>query len=84
MQKNILKHLIAAQFLLVSSAVLADTYHFLPTNPNNNNIEKLLDCKVPLRAQYIRVIFLELTRLLNNLLSITTHAIDVGALTPML
>ena len=38
MQKNILKHLIAAQFLLVSSAVLADTYHFLPTNPNNNNI----------------------------------------------
>lgn len=48
------------------------------------SIEKLIDCKVPLRAQYIRVIFLELTRLLNHLLGITTHAIDVGALTPML
>lgn len=47
-------------------------------------IEKLLNCTVPLRAQYIRVIFLELTRLLNHLLGITTHAIDVGALTPML
>ena len=39
---------------------------------------------IPIRAQYIRVIFLELTRILNHLLSITTHAIDVGALTPML
>jgi NADH dehydrogenase I D subunit len=47
-------------------------------------IEKLVGCVVPLRAQYIRVIFLELTRLLNHLLGITTHAIDVGALTPML
>lgn len=40
--------------------------------------------KIPLRAQYIRVIFLELTRILNHLLSLTTHALDVGALTPML
>lgn len=47
-------------------------------------IEKLIKCNVPIRAQYIRVIFLELTRLLNHLLGITTHAIDVGALTPML
>lgn len=47
-------------------------------------IEKVLKCDIPLRAQYIRVIFLELTRILNHLLSITTHAIDVGALTPML
>lgn len=49
-----------------------------------HGIETLLQCKVPYRASYIRVIFLELTRLLNHLLSLTTHAIDVGALTPML
>lgn len=46
--------------------------------------EKLLRCSIPLRAQYIRVIFSELTRLLNHLLAITTHAMDVGALTPFL
>jgi len=46
--------------------------------------EKLLRCNIPLRAQYIRVIFSELTRLLNHLLAITTHAMDVGALTPFL
>jgi len=39
---------------------------------------------VPLRAKYIRVLFLEITRLLNHLLAITTHALDVGALTPFL
>ena len=47
-------------------------------------IEKIISCEVPFRAMYIRVIFLELTRILNHLLSITTHAIDVGALTPLL
>jgi NADH dehydrogenase (ubiquinone) Fe-S protein 2 len=47
-------------------------------------IEKLLNISVPLRAQYIRVIFLELTRLLNHIMAITTHALDVGALTPFL
>ena len=47
-------------------------------------IEKLLNCNIPLRAKYIRVIFSELTRLLNHLLSVTTHALDVGALTPFL
>jgi NADH dehydrogenase I D subunit len=47
-------------------------------------IETLIGCKVPQRAKYIRVIFPELTRVLNHLLSITTHALDVGALTPML
>lgn len=47
-------------------------------------IETLLKCTVPQRARYIRVIFLELTRILNHLLSVTTHAIDVGALTPLL
>jgi len=47
-------------------------------------VEKLLSCTVPLRAQFIRVIYAELTRLLNHLLAVTTHAIDVGALTPFL
>ena len=47
-------------------------------------IEKLLALNVPLRARFIRVIFFELTRILNHLLSITTHAIDVGAFTPFL
>jgi len=48
------------------------------------SIEKLLLCNIPLRAQYIRVIFSELTRILNHLLAVTTHALDVGALTPFL
>lgn len=43
-----------------------------------------LEPNIPLRAKYIRVIFAELTRLLNHLLAITTHALDVGALTPFL
>jgi NADH dehydrogenase (ubiquinone) Fe-S protein 2 len=47
-------------------------------------VEKLLDLEVPLRARYIRVLFSEITRLLNHLLAITTHALDVGALTPFL
>ena len=47
-------------------------------------VEKLLKCKVPLRAQYIRVLFLEITRILNHLLAVSTHALDVGAMTPFL
>jgi NADH dehydrogenase (ubiquinone) Fe-S protein 2 len=47
-------------------------------------VEKLLDCEVPLRAQYIRVLFSEITRILNHLLAVTCHALDVGALTPLL
>jgi NADH dehydrogenase (ubiquinone) Fe-S protein 2 len=47
-------------------------------------IEKLLNCKVPKRAQYIRVLFSEITRILNHIMSLTTHALDVGALTPFL
>lgn len=47
-------------------------------------IEKLLKCEVPLRAKYIRVIFCEITRILNHLLALTTHALDVGAMTPFL
>jgi len=47
-------------------------------------VEKLLGCKIPERAKYIRVIFCEITRILNHLMSLTTHALDVGALTPFL
>jgi NADH dehydrogenase (ubiquinone) Fe-S protein 2 len=47
-------------------------------------VENLLGVRPPLRAQYIRVLFAELTRLLNHLLAVTTHALDVGALTPFL
>ena len=47
-------------------------------------VEKLLNLQVPLRGQYIRVMFSEITRILNHLLALTTHAIDVGAMTPLL
>ena len=47
-------------------------------------IEKMLNITVPLRAQYIRVLFDEVTRLLNHLLWIGAHALDVGAMTPFL
>ena len=47
-------------------------------------IEKLLNCQIPKRAQYIRVLFAELTRILNHLLAVGCHAMDVGAMTPML
>lgn len=47
-------------------------------------IENLMNCKIPKRAQFIRVLFAEITRLLNHLLAIGCHAMDVGAMTPML
>jgi len=47
-------------------------------------VEKLLNCEVPIRAQYIRVLFSEITRILNHLMALTTHAMDVGAFTPFL
>lgn len=47
-------------------------------------IEKLFNCKIPKRAQYIRVLFAEITRILNHLLAVGCHAMDVGAMTPFL
>lgn len=47
-------------------------------------VEKLLGCDIPLRAQYIRVLFGEITRILNHLLAVGCHAMDVGAMTPFL
>jgi NADH-quinone oxidoreductase subunit D len=43
-------------------------------------VEKLLGVEVPLRAQYIRVMFDEITRILNHLMSLGSHALDVGAM----
>ena len=47
-------------------------------------IELALNLQIPLRAQIIRILFSEITRILNHLMAITTHAMDVGALTPFL
>ncbi len=47
-------------------------------------VEKLLGCEIPRRAQFIRVMFSEITRLLNHIMAITTQALDVGAMTPLL
>ena len=47
-------------------------------------IEKLLDLEVPDRAQYLRTMFAELTRICNHMLNIGSHVMDVGAMTPNL
>ncbi|KAJ3330593.1 NADH dehydrogenase [ubiquinone] iron-sulfur protein 2 [Blyttiomyces sp. JEL0837] len=47
-------------------------------------VEKLLNIDVPLRGKYIRTMFGEITRILNHIMAVTTHALDVGALTPFL
>jgi NADH dehydrogenase (ubiquinone) Fe-S protein 2 len=47
-------------------------------------IEALQGCKIPFKAKIIRVLFCEITRILNHLLALTTHALDIGALTPFL
>ena len=47
-------------------------------------VEKLLAIEVPVRAQYVRVLFDEITRVLNHLLNVTAMALDIGAMTPLL
>jgi NADH-quinone oxidoreductase subunit D len=47
-------------------------------------IEKLLGIEVPLRAQYLRVLFAELSRICNHMLNLGSHVMDVGAMTPNL
>jgi len=50
----------------------------------NMLLEKLLNLKINEKISFFRIIFLELTRLLNHMLAVTTHALDVGAMTPFL
>src|SRR3989304_5709888 len=47
-------------------------------------VEKLLGLEIPPRAQYIRVLYAEIGRILNHILNICSYAMDVGAMTPML
>jgi NADH-quinone oxidoreductase subunit D len=47
-------------------------------------VEKLLGIDPPPRAKMIRILFAEITRILNHLLNLTTFALDVGAITPLL
>ena len=47
-------------------------------------IEKLLNIEVPIRAQYLRVLFAKLTRICNHMLNLGSHVMDVGAMTPNL
>ena len=47
-------------------------------------VEKLLNVEIPDRAKWIRTLFGEMTRILNHLMSVLSHAMDVGALTPFL
>ena len=47
-------------------------------------VEKLLGIEVPLRAQYLRVFFAELTRISNHMLNLGSYVMDVGAMTPNL
>ncbi|XP_067000822.1 NADH dehydrogenase [ubiquinone] iron-sulfur protein 2, mitochondrial isoform X2 [Anabrus simplex] len=45
-------------------------------------VEKLLNIDIPKRAKYIRTLFAEITRILNHIMAVGTHALDIGALTP--
>lgn len=47
-------------------------------------VEKLLNIDIPDRAKYIRTMFGEITRILNHIMALTTHALDIGAFTPFL
>ena len=47
-------------------------------------VEKLLNIEIPERAKWIRTLFAEITRIMNHLMAVLTHAMDVGALTPFL
>lgn len=47
-------------------------------------IERLLNIDIPLRAKYIRTMFAEITRILNHVMAVAAHILDVGANTPFL
>lgn len=73
---------------ILQSVPYFDRLDYVSMMAQENNlallIEKILKINIPKRAQYIRVLFFEITRILNHIMSLTTHALDVGALTPFL
>lgn len=64
---------------------LTDRLDYISAFSNNygyiHAVEKLLDLKIPEKAEFIRVFFLELTRISSHLLWLATHALDLGAMT---
>src|SRR3982750_2355938 len=72
----------------IQSLPYMDRLHYVSMMCNEHAyclaIERLLGIDVPIRAQYIRVMFDEITRLLNHLMWLGAHALDVGGMKPFL